>query len=254
MRNLLLTIKYDGSNYHGWQVQNNALTVQEVLQNAVEKVFLKRLDVVGCSRTDAGVHANMYCVSFKTEMNISNDGVVLALNSHLPKDIAVTECKEVSLDFHPRYDCVTKEYIYKIYNGKIRNPFYADYAFHYKYPIDAEYLNKEAKSFIGTYDYCGFCSAKSDVEDTVRTVKSIDVWRDGDMVYFKVEADGFLYNMVRIMVGTLLFSAQGKIKQGEIKNIILSKDRKRAGKTAPPQGLYLNKINYQQVQNGGYTA
>lgn len=244
MRNLLLTIKYDGSNYHGWQVQNNALTVQEILQNAIEKVFLKRLDVVGCSRTDAGVHANMYCVSFKTDMNISDKGVVLALNSNLPNDIAVTSCKEVSNDFHPRYDCKSKEYVYKIYNGKIRDPFYSKYAFHYKYPIDEEYLNKEAKSFIGTYDFCGFCSAKSDVEDTVRTVKAFEVWRTGDMVYFKVEADGFLYNMVRIMVGTLLFSAQGKIPSGGIVDVIKSKDRKKAGKTAPPQGLYLNKINY----------
>lgn len=244
MRNLLLTIKYDGSNYHGWQVQNNALTVQEVLQDAIEKVFLKRLDVIGCSRTDAGVHANMYCVSFKTDMNISDNGVVLALNSNLPNDIAVTSCKEVSYDFHPRYDCKSKEYVYKIYNGKIRDPFYSKYAFHYKYPIDEEYLNKEAKSFIGTYDFCGFCSAKSDVEDTVRTVKAFEVWRTGDVVYFKVEADGFLYNMVRIMVGTLLFSAQGKIPCGGIVDVIKSKDRKKAGKTAPPQGLYLNKINY----------
>lgn len=244
MRNLLLTIKYDGSNYHGWQVQNNALTVQEVLQNAIESVFLKRLDVVGCSRTDAGVHANMYCVSFKTDMDITDDGVVLALNSNLPDDIAVTSCKEVSDDFHPRYDCKSKEYIYKIYNGKIRDPFYSKYAYHYKYLLDAEYLDKEAKSFIGTFDYCGFCSAKSDVADTVRSVKAFDVWRQGDMVYFKVEADGFLYNMVRIMVGTLLFSAQGKIPQGGITDVINSKDRKRAGKTAPPQGLYLNKINY----------
>lgn len=244
MRNLLLTIKYDGSNYHGWQVQNNALTVQEVLQNAIEKVFRKRLNVIGCSRTDAGVHANMYCVSFKTDMDISDNGVVLALNSHLPEDIAVTSCKEVSEDFHPRYDCKSKEYVYKIYNGKIRDPFYSKYSFHYKYPIDEKYLDNEAKSFIGTYDFCGFCSAKSDVEDTVRTVKEFDVWRVGDVVYFRVEADGFLYNMVRIMVGTLLFSAQGKIPCGGILDVIKSKDRKKAGKTAPPQGLYLNKINY----------
>lgn len=244
MKNLLLTIKYDGSNYHGWQVQNNAVTVQEVLQDAIEKVFSKRLGVVGCSRTDSGVHANMYCVSFKTDMNITDRGVVLALNTHLPSDIAVVDCKQVSPDFHPRYNCVTKEYIYKIYNAEIRNPFYTDYAYHYKYNIDAEYLNKEAKAFIGTYDFSAFCSAKSDVEDTVRTVKAFDVWREGDMVFFKVEANGFLYNMVRIMVGTLLQCASGKIGEGEIKSIILSKNRKKAGKTAPPQGLYLNKINY----------
>lgn len=244
MRNLLLTIKYDGSGYHGWQVQKNAVSVQEVFQNAVEKVFLKRLDVKGCSRTDAGVHANMYCLTLKTDMNISCDGVIFALNTHLPNDISVVGCREVSEDFHPRYSCKSKEYIYKIYNGKIRDPFYSKYAFHYRYTLDEEYLNRECKAFIGTYDYRGFCSAKSDVEDTVRTVKNFEVWRDGDMVYFRVEADGFLYNMVRIMAGTLLFVSEGKIGPGELADIIRSKNRKAAGRTAPPQGLYLNKINY----------
>lgn len=244
MRNLLITIKYDGSAYHGWQVQKNALTVQEVFQNAVEKVFLSRLDVKGCSRTDTGVHANMYCVSLKTDMDITPYGIIMALNSNLPRDIAVVDCREVDDDFHPRYSCKSKEYIYKIYNGRIRNPFDADYALHYNRPIDAEYLNREAQAFVGEYDYSGFCSANSDVEDTVRDVKSFSVWREGDYVYFKVEADGFLYNMVRIMVGTLLFVNEGKIKEGELKDVILSKDRKRAGKTASPNGLYLNKINY----------
>lgn len=244
MKNLLLTIQYDGSNYHGWQVQKNAITVQEVFQNAVEKVFHSRLDVKGCSRTDTGVHANMYCLTLKTDMNISDEGVILALNSNLPNDISVISCRQVEDDFHPRYSCASKEYVYKLYNGKIRNPFYSKYALHYRYTINADYLNKECKAFIGTYDYAGFCSAKSDVEDTVRTVKTFDVWREGDMVYFKVEADGFLYNMVRIMVGTLLFVSEGKIKEGELIDVIKSKNRKRAGKTAPAQGLYLNKINY----------
>lgn len=244
MKRLLLTIQYDGTNYHGWQVQKNAITVQEVLQNAIEKVFGERLDVKGCSRTDSGVHANEYCVSIDTEMNIQSENVVLAVNGFLPKDIAVKTCREVSMDFHPRYSVDSKEYLYKINNAPVRDAFQANYAFHYRRKIDAEYLNEEAKAFIGTYDYSGFCSVKSDVEDTVRTVKSFDVWREGDMVYFKVSADGFLYNMVRIMVGTLLFVSEGKIKKGELESVILSKDRKRAGKTAPPQGLYLNKVNY----------
>lgn len=244
MRRLVITIQYDGSSYHGWQVQSNAVTVQQVFQNAVEKVFGERLDVKGCSRTDSGVHANMYVLTLDTDMNISNDGVIMALNSNLPSDIAVINCKEADFDFHPRYSCTSKEYVYKLYNGRIRNPFLADYAFHYRYPIDAHYLNEQAQAFVGTYDYSGFCSSKSDVEDTVRTVKAFSVYREGDMVYFKVEADGFLYNMVRIMVGTLLFVSEGKIKKDSLKDVILSKDRKRAGKTAPPQGLYLNKVNY----------
>lgn len=244
MRNLLLTLSYDGSAYHGWQIQKNALTVQEVFQNAVSRVFCEMPDIKGCSRTDSGVHANMYCVSFKTEKEILNENIIRAMNTYLPKDIAVLDCADVPLDFHARYNVESKEYIYKLYNGKIRNPFLDKYAFQYRYPIDADYLNNEAKAFIGTYDYSGFCSAHSGVEDTVRTVKNFEVYRDGDMVYFKVEADGFLYNMVRIMVGTLLFVSEGKIKEGELKDIILSKNRKRAGKTAPPQGLYLNKVNY----------
>lgn len=244
MRRLLLTIQYDGSSYHGWQVQKNAITIQEVLQNAIEKVFGKRLDVIGCSRTDSGVHANDYKVSFDTDMNIEAESVVLALNGYLPKDVAVLDCCEVDIDFHPRYNVKTKQYVYKLYNAKIRNPFLADYALHYRRAIDVEYLNKEAQAFVGAYDYSGFCSVDSDVEDTVRNVKSFSVTREGDMVYFTVEADGFLYNMVRIMVGTLLFVSEGKIKEGELKGVILSKDRKRAGKTAPPQGLYLNKVNY----------
>ncbi|MBE6720657.1 MAG: tRNA pseudouridine(38-40) synthase TruA [Ruminococcaceae bacterium] len=244
MRKLLITIKYDGTAYHGWQVQQNAITVQEEFQNAVEKVFGKRLDVRGCSRTDSGVHANMYCLTLDTDMNISDEGVVMALNTKLPRDISALSCKEVAADFHPRYSCKTKEYVYKIYNGKIRDPFCDKYAYHYRFPLDADYLNSEAKHFLGTHDYSGFCSVKSDVEDTVRTITKAQVKRYGDFVIFTFEGDGFLYNMVRIMVGTLLFVSEGKIKAGELADVIDSKERTRAGKTAPPHGLYLNKVNY----------
>lgn len=244
MRNLLMTIQYDGSAYHGWQVQSNALTVQEVFQNAVEKVFRSRLDIKGCSRTDSGVHANMYCVSLKTDMNIDCLGALRAMNTALPLDIAVIDCREVPSDFHPRYSCKSKEYVYKIYNGSIRNPFLQKYAFHYRYVLDAELMDREAQAFLGKHDFSGFCSSRSDIEDTVRCVKNVSVKREGDMVLFTVEADGFLYNMVRIMVGTLLFVNEGKIKPGELKDVIESKDRSRAGKTAPPQGLYLNRVNY----------
>lgn len=244
MRRLLLTIRYDGHRYHGWQVQSNAVTVQEVFQNAVEQVFKKRLDVIGCSRTDSGVHANMYCVCLETDMNISEKSVIQALNGRLPDDIAVFDCREVEAAFHPRYNTTSKEYVYKINNADIRDPFNANYMYYYHRHIDADYLNIEAQAYVGSHDYKGFCSVKSDVENTVRTVKAFSVWREGDIVYFKVEADGFLYNMVRIMVGTLLFINEGKIPAGGLKSVIESADRKRAGKTAPPQGLYLNKVNY----------
>lgn len=244
MRNLLITISYDGSAYHGWQVQKNAVTVQQVFQKAAVKLFCEKTDIKGCSRTDSGVHANMYCVSLKTQKNIPCENIITGLNTYLPKDIAVTGCIEVADDFHARYSVKSKEYVYRIYNSQIRNPFLKNYALHYRYPIDAQYLNEEAQAFLGSHDFSGFCSAKSDVEDTVRTVYSFSVTRNGDEVIFSVEADGFLYNMVRIMVGTLLFVNEGKIKQGELADVIKSKDRKRAGKTAPAHGLYLNNVKY----------
>ncbi len=244
MINYLVSVGYDGSCYHGWQIQKNAITVQQVFQQALEKLFREKIDIKGCSRTDSGVHANMYCVSFKSEKEIPCPNVISGLNTYLPKDISAFECCVVPPDFHARYSVHSKEYVYRVYNGKIRNPFLQKYAFHYKYPIDAEYLDKEAKAFIGTHDFAAFCSANSRVESTVRTVYDFRVERVGDEVRFIVSANGFLYNMVRIMVGSLLFVNEGKIKSGGLADVIESKNRSRAGKTAPPQGLYLNKVNY----------
>ncbi len=244
MRNLLVTISYDGSAYHGWQVQKNAVTVQQVFQRAVEKLLCTKTDIKGCSRTDSGVHANMYCVSFKTNSNIPCKNIISGLNTYLPKDIAVLDCIEAAPDFHARYSVRSKQYVYRVYNEQIRDPFLKDRAFHYRYRINEQLLDTEAQAFVGTHDFAGFCSARSDVEDTVRTVYAFSVERRGSEVLFNVEADGFLYNMVRIMVGTLLFVNEGKIKPGELADVINSKNRTLAGKTAPAHGLYLNKVNY----------
>ena len=244
MKNLLLTISYDGTNYHGWQVQKNAQTVQQVFGEALKKLFGRDIDIKGCSRTDSRVHANKYCVSFKVETDMGCENILMALNTYLPPDIAVTDCKCVADDFHARYSVKEKEYVYKIYNGQVRDPFSVNYAFWYRYNIDVDYLNREAQAFVGTHDFKGFCSAHSDVQGTVRTVSSFKVEREGNFVVFTVRANGFLYNMVRIMVGTLLFVSEGKIKEGELKAVIASGERKRAGKTAPPQGLYLNDVIY----------
>jgi tRNA pseudouridine38-40 synthase len=244
MRNLLLTISFDGSAYHGWQVQENAVTVQQTLQDAWEKVCRSRDNVIGCSRTDAGVHANMYCCNFRTENEISCDKLIQALNANLPDDIAVSDCREVPYEFHARYDCKSKEYIYKIWNKPEKNPFLYKYSLHYKYPLDEKFLDSQAKQFIGKYDYSAFCAAGSSVEDTVRNVTDAEVTRDGDIVIFRVRADGFLYNMVRIMTGTLIEISAGKIMPDTIKEIIVSVDRSRAGATARPEGLFLNKIFY----------
>lgn len=244
MRNLLLTLSFDGSAYHGWQVQENAVTVQQALQDALEHICGVRDNIVGCSRTDSGVHANMYCCNLRTEHTIPCDRLVTALNAVLPRDIAVSNCEQVPFDFHARYDCTSKEYIYKIWNSPNKNPFLYDYSLHYKYPLDAEMLDGQAKQYMGEYDFASFCAAGSSVASTVRNVTNASVKRDGDMVVFTVEANGFLYNMVRIMVGTLIDISSGKIEKNSIADIIAAKDRGKAGFTAPPHGLYLNKVNY----------
>ena len=244
MRNLFLTISFDGTAYHGWQVQNNAVTVQETLQDALEQICSNRDNVVGCSRTDAGVHANMYCCNIRTQSAIPCEKLVGALNALLPRDIAALSCEEVDWNFHARYDCKSKEYIYKIWNSPNKNPFLFGYSLHHKYPLDFEMLDRQAKDFIGTHDFSSFCAAGSSVEDTVRTVMNASVEREGDMITFRVEADGFLYNMVRIMVGTLIDIARGKIPQNSIPQIIEARNRFAAGQTAPARGLYLNNIHY----------
>ncbi len=244
MKNFLLEISYNGSAYHGWQVQSNAVTVQEKLQDAIEYVFGKREDVKGCSRTDSGVHANMFCCNFRTEKDIPVSKIPAALNANLPFDIAVKSCKEVPYDFHARYDCKGKEYVYKIWNAQERNPFTNGLYYHYKYNIDADVLNKEAQSFVGVHNFSSFCAAGSSVEDMTREIYSCRVERQGDEVLFYVSGNGFLYNMVRIMVGTLLDVSSGKIEKGKISEIILAESREKAGFTAPPDGLYLNKVYY----------
>ncbi|MGN0469670.1 MAG: tRNA pseudouridine(38-40) synthase TruA [Acutalibacteraceae bacterium] len=245
MRNILVTMMYDGSHFHGWQIQDNALTVQEVFQNALFKVIGEKTDIKGCSRTDSGVHANMYCVSFHTQHTIPCKRLVAALNRYLPMSVAVTDAQEVDDDFHARYNCKGKEYIYKIWNSEIRNPFLDGYALHYWYKLDVDLLNEAARHFLGSHDFTSFCTLDNrEKGDFTRTVSNISLKRDGDMVIFTIEADGFLYNMVRIIVGTLLRVAQGKIKPGQIPSIINALDRSKAGPTAPPQGLYLNKVRY----------
>ena len=244
MPHLLLTIRYDGTAYHGWQVQKNALSIQQVLQDAIEKVFGSRLDVKGCSRTDTGVHANMYCVSFEATFYPGEYHLISALNRHLPRDIRAYACRETDGTFHARYSATGKEYIYNIYNAPYENPFYSNYAFHYPFKIDEERLNAAAKHFIGYHDFAAFCSAHSDIEDTRRTIYECRVVREGDFVRIIISGDGFLYNMVRIIAGTLIDVARGKLEPDDVKDIIDKKNRKNAGKTLAAKGLFLNKVFY----------
>ncbi len=244
MRNFKVTIWYCGSAYHGWQIQNNSLTIQEIFQKCLSDLLDTPTAVNGCSRTDAGVHAREYVLNFTTDSTITCRGIVFGMNSRLPDDIGVKSCEEVPLDFHARFDCKGKEYEYLIHNSEYKNPFYMNTAYRSWYPIDEKKLDRAAKDFIGEHDFKAMCSAECTKDNTVRTIKSFDVHRQGDMVTFTVSGDGFLYNMVRIMVGTLLFINEGKLEQGDIPRIIQSRDRTKAGRTVPPQGLYLNKVFY----------
>ena len=245
LRNLLLTICYDGKNYHGWQIQKNAITVQGAFQDALYKVLGGVFDIKGCSRTDTGVHANMYCLSIKTDKKILCKDLIFALNRVLPFDICVRACREVPLDFHARYSCKGKEYVYKILNSRIRDPFLHGYALHYWYPLDISKLQEAGKYYLGKHDFTSFCTIdKKDNKNIIRNVRKFEIKKDNDMVEFYIEADGFLYNMVRIMIGTLLRVCQGKIAVSDMPYILDAKDRSKAGPTAPACGLYLNRVFY----------
>lgn len=245
MARLLLTVRYDGTAYHGWQVQHNAVTVQQKLQDAVERITGVRSGLTGCSRTDAGVHAKMFCCAMDSATPLRGEKLCAALNAVLPRDIAVYDVKEVNDAFHPRYDAKGKRYEYVIYNGRQRDPFWEGRAVHVNRPLDERVLEAAAKGFLGTHDFAAFCASGSSVESTVRTVRAASVRREGDVVIFAVEADGFLYNMVRIMAGTLLDIASGKIAANAVPAIIASCDRAQAGMTAPAHGLYLHTVFYE---------
>ncbi|NLL62805.1 MAG: tRNA pseudouridine(38-40) synthase TruA [Ruminococcaceae bacterium] len=250
MRNILLVINYIGTNYHGWQIQENANTVQAELQKALKTVLGDFESLIGCSRTDAGAHAHMYCCTVRTENRMNIFKLQRALNSTLPLDIAVKHISVVDKDFHPRYNCTSKTYAYHICNAPVRNPFCEERALHYRPKIDEEKLNKIAQDFVGTHDFSAFCGRKTSVEDKTRTIYDVKIERKGDIVVIFITGDGFLYNMVRIMVGTLLFINEGKIAEDAIPKIFKSKDRKSAGKTVPAYGLYLYNVDYNGCCNG----
>lgn len=244
---IALNIMYDGTRFHGWQVQNNAKSVQGTLQDGLEAVLGFRPDVTGVSRTDSGVHANNYvCHVLKEGINIPPERLSAALNSHLrDSGIAVKSAELRDADFHARYSCTGKEYIYKIWNARYSNPFYKDRAWFYPMAIDIESMRFAEKEFVGTHDFRAFMTKGSKNEDnTVRTVKYFNVSKEDELITISVCADGFLYNMVRIMVGTYVDLARHGANEGAIRDIIESHERKNAGDTAPAEGLYLNRIFY----------
>lgn len=241
----LLEIAFSGAAYSGFQIQKNARTVAGELTRASKLLFGVPCRIRGCSRTDAGVHARQFYASVQAEdggNEVPADRVPAALNCILPYDIAVLSAARVKDGYNPRFETVSKRYEYVIYDKPEKDPFSHRLKLHYKYPLDAAALDAESKDFIGTHDFASFMATGSDAKTTVRTVYSASVERRGDDVIFSVSADGFLYNMVRIMTGTLLAIAEGKAGKGSIPSIIAAKNRIAAGVTVPPDGLYLAEV------------
>ena len=250
---LFLRISYLGTAYSGYQAQKNGVSIQQKLNEATKKLFGCECDICGCSRTDKGVHANEFCLTVcergKNHLNtaIAPDNIVKAINVYLPDDISVLSAEWREEEFHARYSVISKEYVYRIYNCPVRSPFEEGRSLHYTRAIDdaaIERIRLAAKFLEGKHDFSSFMSSGSNVTDCERTVIQTSIVKNGDVLTFSIKADGFLYNMVRIIVGTLLEVAEGKLEPEDIPNIINLQDRKAAGRTAPAQGLYLNKVFY----------
>lgn len=243
MKRVLLKISYDGTAYHGWQVQPNGITVQETLQNSLKKLTSEKIAITGCSRTDAGVHAREFYCHIDCEDKFPPNAFLKGLNSLLPDDICVIGCQTVNSDFHARYDAKGKTYIYSFYHG-ILDPFKSRYQLHIDKIPDINLMNEFCHGVIGTHDFTPFSSSKRTVTDTVRTVSECCVGNENNDIYFKITADGFLYNMVRIIAGTALSVGYKRLKTDCYNEIFKTLEREKAGDTLQPHGLILDKVYY----------
>ena len=244
MRNIALKLKYMGTNYHGWQVQPGVVTIESVLNEALTELFGEEIAVIGASRTDSGVHARGNVAVFDTEGRMAADRICFALNQRLPEDIRVQDSCEVPPDWHPRKQRCVKTYEYKIINRRMELPDRRLYTYFYYYNLDLERMRAAAACLLGENDFKSFCSAKSQ-EDTVRTIYGLDIIREGDEITLRIRGNGFLYNMVRIIAGTLLNVGNGHMEPEEVKRILEAKDRRTAGPTAPAKGLTLVGMEYE---------
>lgn len=248
MRNLKVFIAYNGAAYHGFQRQDNAISVQEVVEKTIGKLLKTDPPVIyGCSRTDAGVHARRFCFNVRIDSRIPCEGFVRGMNTLLPEDIAVLSCEDAPENFHARYDTKAKEYVYLINNKPSRDVFLQKLAYHYPYPLDIKKMNEAARLFIGEHDFAGFCRAegKARVKSTVRTIYALDVSQNKGICEIRIRGNGFLYNMVRIVAGTLVYISEGKRTLDDVRKAIETGSRDFAGVTLPPEGLYLNEVLYE---------
>ena len=245
MKRVKLVVAYDGTNYHGWQVQDNGITIEEVLNRTISELVQEDIKVIGASRTDAGVHACVNVAVFDTESRIPGDKFSFALNQRLPEDIRIQESCEVDADFHPRYADTVKTYEYNILNRRFELPTKRLYAAFCYYPMDIERMNQAAAYLVGEHDFKSFCSAGAQVQTTVRTIYAVNVTKEDDMVHIRITGNGFLYNMVRIIAGTLMQVGTGLMEPEQVKEILEARDRSKAGPTAVAKGLTLVEIRYE---------
>lgn len=247
MPRIALVCEYDGTEFVGYQIQNNGRSVQEELNKAVSALYKQDIKVTGCSRTDAGVHARMHVSSCDVPFVIPEDRIPLALNALLPADVSVRRAVTVSDDFSARFDTLGKTYIYRIYSAPVRSPLLARYSHYVSYKLDVQAMQKAAEAFAGEHDFAAFCAAGGTQTTTVRRVNSVKVAvsrENSNLIEIEVTGEAFLYNMVRIIAGTLMYVGMGKISPDDIPSVIASCDRKTAGKTLPPEGLTLEKVFY----------
>ena len=235
---------YVGTAYHGWQVQKNAVSVAETLEKALATVVCHPVKCTGAGRTDAGVHAEVYIANFRTTSRIPCDRIPLAVNTRLPDDIVVVKATEVPDDFNAIGSCLKKEYTYRIYNSRLGNAFYVNRAWFYPRHLDEHVMQRAADCFVGTHDFSAVRAVGTEVRSPIRTVYYFDISRTGDLIECRVCANGFLYNMVRAMVGTCVYAAEGKFGPEDVSAILESKNRTAAGPTVPPGGLYMTRLWY----------
>jgi len=263
MRNLKVIISYNGTNYHGFQIQPNAVTIQGIIEIALLTLLGEKTVITGCSRTDAGVHAREFCFNMKTTSTIPNDGFVRGLNALLPNDVAVHSCEEVDDEFHARYSAKSKEYFYLIYNEKIRDVFMQNLAYFYNRPLNLEIMQQAADLFIGEYDFSAYCKAESletvkqKKHGAIREIYDIRIVGAGsarpqNCIKIVIHGNGFLHNMVRILSGTLINVSEDKLTLDDVReslsweNHFDTSRRETAGVTLPSHGLYLNRVFYEE--------
>lgn len=244
MKRFKLTVAYDGTNYCGWQIQPNGITIEEVLNKKLSKLTGSDIRVIGASRTDSGVHALGNVAVFDSDTTIPPERLSHALNQRLPEDIVIVKSEEVPLNWHPRYCDSVKTYEYHILNAEIPDPTRRLTRYFVSYKLDLEKMKEAAGYLVGEHDFASFCNVRTNVEDTVRIVYSVDIDKSGDEITIRITGNGFLYNMVRIIAGTLLRVGRGFYTPGQVKDILEARDRQAAGVTAPPHGLMLVGIEY----------